>query len=398
MTIKMVDKLILLIGSNPLPNFIVPLMLKPKQIRGYFSQQTKDVWGRLKMELMKKLSLSEKAFDGVQLANSNDPLEMERNLGETADWHLNYTGGTKTMSAHYFKLFLEQNGGDKSKVSYLDDHDPKDACLRFGNGRTEAILIDLDVESLAAIHGFNVKAENSVERPTDDQIRMIADFLVKNPEKAKDYYEAFNWENADNPKVSNGESKSQKRAEIKKSQLAAIQSEGFLFPELADKWELHDFRKKWCKILSGNWLEMWIESLLKPHFQKPGSLRSGQRFVLPADEKRDCFELDVVILKQHRLFTISCTTDAQTGQCKSKAFEITFRTRQLGGDLARPALACFLGNTKCNEEIKKRLSSGWDSPIKIEVWGIETLQNWLEDSEKGRTPTELTKWLDQEAS
>lgn len=128
-----VDRLVLLVGSNPLPNYLAAQMLQPKQVVLVYSAETELV--------MRALG---KAFDGSLPALGAEGAVTERRVRRTtvtadvreacADVfpgaHLHCTGGAKIMAAHARMAFRDQGGMDDS-ASYLDE---QGRALRYDDG------------------------------------------------------------------------------------------------------------------------------------------------------------------------------------------------------------------------------------------------------------------------
>ncbi|MBF0502760.1 MAG: hypothetical protein HQM09_21680 [Candidatus Riflebacteria bacterium] len=394
-----IENLALLIGSNPLPNFIVAKMLKPKRIRGYYSAQTKIVWERLKESIQRDLQLKTTDFENVELSDPNDTRKIKNEALNLSYWHLNYTGGTKTMSAFIYHLFRESKGFETA--SYLDDHDPAKACLRFDNGTNEAVDVAIDMVTFASLHGFTPptdSAHGSAEGgPSEKDALAIAEKVLSD-EQLKNrvfLYSKDNRDNKDNSPVALVDKLVVNFRDFPK-ELPESWKEWLPVIGLPESWKELSSKKRerWSKFFSGTWLEEYVKGLLKPmngnHF-----LDSGIHYFFPGD-KASIFELDVVIIRKHRLYAISCTTDASVNLCKSKGFEILHRVRQLGGDMARAGLLCFLSDEECRNKIKKPIRKNWDAPTDIEVWGIDSLQSWHEDLKNGSIPAQLKEWLDKE--
>jgi len=158
------------------------------------------------------------------------------------------------------------------------------------------------------------------------------------------------------------------------------------------EWEEKQY-KKWCKFLSGGWLEIWCGTLVR-------EVLNGSEVYVGIDCKRlngRQFEIDVAVVRGHRLYVISCTTDNKIGMCKSKLFEVALRARQLGGDLARSALVCLLhggdGRGPYVAQLRQDVTDIWDAPNTPQVFGLDDLREWA--GTNGRPDTvSLKEWLE----
>ena len=104
------------------------------------------------------------------------------------------------------------------------------------------------------------------------------------------------------------------------------------------------------------------------------------------------FEIDVALVRGHRLYVISCTTDTTLGLCKSKLFEVAMRARQLGGDLARFALVSLLHGAHI-DQLKNDVADVWEAPNPPRAFGMDDLKEWAGIQGQPNTSS-LMEWLD----
>src|SRR5208337_139448 len=111
---RRVDSLILLVGSNPLPNYLAAMALKPSKIHLVHTNETKRPKDRLHVALSADLG-SSVTVDGDAFVD--DPFSASAVSDKIRDLiakcnaaHLHYTGGTKVLSAHALKAFYEKDG------------------------------------------------------------------------------------------------------------------------------------------------------------------------------------------------------------------------------------------------------------------------------------------------
>ena len=132
MTSEEYPLLILLVGSNPLPNYLAACALRPCRVALIYTEETKDARDRLKAELKRELSADvgiveqfvEDATCATTVRRVIDPLlPRGEDQGDThGEVWLNYTGGTKVMSAHG-RMAYNESGGRPEHASYLDEGD-----------------------------------------------------------------------------------------------------------------------------------------------------------------------------------------------------------------------------------------------------------------------------------
>ncbi|OPZ83159.1 MAG: hypothetical protein BWY76_02406 [bacterium ADurb.Bin429] len=131
--------------------------------------------------------------------------------------------------------------------------------------------------------------------------------------------------------------------------------------------------KTWLGFLRGMWLERWTAALIE---QTDSTL--GVAYNVKAYRGARDFELDVVALRGHRVYVLSCSTDRYPGLCKTKAFEAAFRAQQLGGGLARSAFAGFLGAADPRHQalVQQDVAESWGSTTSPHIFGLDDLRAW----------------------
>lgn len=108
-------ELILLVGGNPLPNYVAACALKDKlrieQVHLFYTKQVEDVTNNLRECLKKK---------GFQLRDSDSFIDdaasaekIRRACNDIARGsHLHYTGGTNTMAVHVYAEWKRKGGNE----------------------------------------------------------------------------------------------------------------------------------------------------------------------------------------------------------------------------------------------------------------------------------------------
>src|SRR5438105_3175965 len=97
------EDLILLVGSNPLPNYIAVALLRPKRVHLVYSPQVGPVYQRLK-QCIEAAPLAIPTT-GTTMADATDARmirKVAQSLPQGAGLH--YTGGTKTMATHTYAV------------------------------------------------------------------------------------------------------------------------------------------------------------------------------------------------------------------------------------------------------------------------------------------------------
>ncbi len=122
-----VDHLFLLVGENPLPNYIAARMLLKEGGTVYLVHST-DTAGkadclkrRLKSVNVERISLGKSEADSHFIWDKiKNEVEKIAEKNPDHNFGLNYTGGTKAMSVHSYRGLFDASGVDNPVFSYLD--------------------------------------------------------------------------------------------------------------------------------------------------------------------------------------------------------------------------------------------------------------------------------------
>ncbi len=434
------EKLVLLVGSNPLPNYLTAMALKPQRVLLVYSSQTTEPKDRLRDVLRQKGFEVEKCCVPATDARSIRVQLRAEFKTLPPDSHLNYTGGTKTMAAHARMEFAErcrENGGSDCQASYLDEGTKNDdgirspAFLRFDDGRAEELSrfdVSLTREVLLQLHGITTKESGDVgpplPTPSDvDAIRIpaireippkrdktsdkptestLSDrlFRVQRAQNPDGEWLRNNWKQAEEFPVRMTESVNMDAIQIKLSidQLPSPDWEG-------SRKQKESRFERWQHFLHGGWLEEWVGDLCRAEMKLITDKQQVKHWEVAVG--LNCFrgerqvEMDVLLLRDHRFYALSCTTSRDIGLCKLKLFEAVIRARQLGGDLARAALVCFLDGDHNNQGPKAKvledeMREAWDAPNTPRVFGLDDMRTWMGTPEVGVAPNteSLRAWLE----
>ena len=143
-----------------------------------------------------------------------------------------------------------------------------------------------------------------------------------------------------------------------------------------------------CEWLDGKWLEYHALSLLLELREKKendedycGVHDCGMGIKPKVEADRTEFDVDLGVMQGHRMFAISCTTDATPHLCKLKLFEAYERARNMGGDETFVGLICLVKDAR---KLEKKMGRSWDATGKIKVFGRDDLHKLRE---------KLIKWF-----
>jgi hypothetical protein len=190
-----VDHLFLLVGENPLPNYVAAKTLLAEGGKPYlvFTEHTAKPAERLQ----EALGLSDNEMVPLD-NNESNPCEIKKRIrdkikeiqdnqdnAEKKQFGLNYTGGTKSMAVHAYQALLQPRLNDPQYklnpepiFSYLDSRNLKMLIDQQTNPVPLDIPkepLDFSLEKLFKLHGFNL----SKQPKTEVTFRELVEVIVK---------------------------------------------------------------------------------------------------------------------------------------------------------------------------------------------------------------------------
>lgn len=398
MNIDTFKDLVLLIGTNPLPNFVVAeyFLKKNKNIEkiwlvhsekdeSHFQAGTfefaknlekiiTDRWKNTHKNLqfpLKKIPLTDVSNASTITANIEN---MITKLEENTSFHFNYTGGTKSMSTHSY-WNLKGLGDDVEKsFSYLDGRN-----FRLILDYPDKVIADdlrkeanITFEELIELHGFERRNEDALN-PFAKTLEIFTN-LIESDRLGEFYYGNGSYDRKlfENDKgelakkegsLKNNEEKKQKIDKFKPNKvfqdiIDSMPEEYRIFDNNGVfKWGVAKKNfKKTLKYIDGGWLEDYIAKILKDKFCNNTGITFNTNWEIKKPDWSDkaYFELDVIMVNGYQLIGISCTTAEKKYLCKSKGFEIIHRTKQIGGDEAKAVLLTFM-DKKTRDAVQEEL-------------------------------------------
>lgn len=359
--------LFLLMGENPLPNYVSTKLLLYPGGTAYLvcSTETQRIADRLG-ELFesegfqyKRVEILNEESDGFAI-NRKIVKHLE-SIPSTDSLGLNYTGGTKVMSTHAYQAILEKS--PKAIFSYLNPR-ALELCIDDRvNQTTYRLPVSIEVqpafENILKLHDLTLLSVGNVNNKLDN---ISDDFAAYIAGDDSDNFQTKNawcdWHTS--------------RGEDPKTVSASV--------ELS----LPDFQK-WQ---DGTWLEYYVFNQIQ-QLAESFQLREIFRSVRAQDPRKkdreankERFEFDISFLRGYQLFGISCATSAKRADCKRKLIEADLRVKQLGGSEARTALVCCY---KDAEDLKEEIRLMGIDP-KIEVFDRSNL-------DPDRFSTKLEAWI-----
>jgi hypothetical protein len=423
------DHLILLVGGNPMPNAVVGRLLINDRgiISLVHSKDAKPVADDLESWLVKNQDQKVKV-EKCEVSES-DPVKIAQGVQGQLNKHkdtasavgINYTGGTKAMTRHACRIAERWAANTKKKVvfSYLDAKtqsfifDPEapesgDIVRRVylgfsSNGQSLTPKGFITLRDLLRLHGWSLKEDPASEPVLLDLAQALLDTHLDSG--AKQWHEwkeeklyPFGERYINYIEKNSNDEGFEERLELPtkskllgvanalRKALGAEQNETSVdirnakkfFPKEPEKRQVMKFGD-W---LNGSWLEVVTLQALK-ECADDLELSDVYMSVTPYLGGSDIhFEVDVMAIRGHQLFAISCTTVAgQKGMrpiIKGKLFEVSVRARQLGGDEARFAVVCVSDGKALKDELRRTLDT------KVEVFG---------KSQLGRLADNIRRWI-----
>jgi hypothetical protein len=413
-----VDHLFLLIGENPLPNYVAAKILlnsggKPYLVYTEHTQKAaerlQDILGTTENETV---PIEKNESNGFEIRERiKKKVQKIQEQYPNQSFGLNYTGGTKAMAVHAYQALLDLRLEPMPKFSYLDPRSLKMLIDQKTKPFSIDIMdddirnhLDISFEKLFDLHDLHWKEdEPPVLTPCLIQAAtQLLDLYLKNRTViASPYSKWCDEELSKKAKKHDGKKYTYWLDEDKLKNvvldlsglpldvISILQNHlGLKDKQLPLKVsENHEFKKysHLCEWLNSGWLEHYVlsqveqiknlkidETAMSFHIEDPDNPTADW----------DKFEFDVAFRRGHQLFALSCTTAIYDNTCKEKLFEAYVRARQLGGAEARVAVICPHNAPNRLEKQMKVLTQDH----KIAVFGQKHLRklsqfisNWIQD-------------------
>ncbi|RPI19847.1 MAG: hypothetical protein EHM58_00195 [Ignavibacteriae bacterium] len=385
--------LILLIGTNPLPNYVTAKYIidnnpELKNVWLLYSAEdhqrsTKDYADNIKCVLNETAKNFKGEINLIPLTDVENAQTLKNDLNDNLKRelgnriHLNYTGGTKVMGIFVYEWINSLEVKEKS-YSYLSARTfaliNPDKDLDYIDLRKE---IDIELKDLISLHSYKrlnndreifFKAANLYGEWVSyntDKLFIISD--KKENKSLKYFFYSF---------MANSKLVCEETFNSKKEIFKFYTIEGKLLEinntlppnirffktngEFNTGLEYNPRLQEIIEFFSGVMLEMFIYKLLKDN-----SKNVYHDWKMKKEGITERFQLDVAWINGYQLIGISCTTSSNKSECKSKAFEVIHRVQQIGGSEAKSILI-----TTMEEEISHHESGVSD--IKLLGEELET--------------------------
>ncbi len=401
-----VDNLFLLVGENPLPNYVAARCLARVTTRLFlvFSDGTEDQRDTL-TAVLRQAEYSNLTPIRVEEANPHNIrariTQHATSLSGTTGLH--YTGGTKAMAVHAYHAIRQVTDGHTVSYSYLDARklrmwieDTQGSITSFPVG----LAVPVAIQTLLELHKRADLRQDMREAILWQPVVEALVRLYGNPRQARTW---STW------------SRNTLRTHrypykfLPPAELRRVTTDTFPFPVVQQALQqavpdLHfpaSFQdllpytpftaareplEDLARWLEGSWLEDYVCSQLHA-IADTLHLHDLVMNIVPqigSPNRERVFEFDVAGMRGYQLFAFSCTTSGDRKLCKSKLLEAVARARQLGGSEARVSLVCCFENPRdLQEEVDDLVGEQ-----QVRVFGRQHLLPLRR---------ELTRWI-QEAS
>jgi len=418
------DLLFLLVGTNPFPNLISVLTRVKDDGHVYFfhtdnedNSNTKIVFKNLE-ELLSARKLN-CTFKPIPIDKS-DVNKIEEKVKKTVkdffqhqsnklqQVELNYTGGTKVMAAgayHAFKNLAHSQDKDRFILSYIDGEKEKIYYEVIETGKQTYSYETLDqleskqnlsVGDIIQLHGIILGDVKGVEFYNIELAERFFQLFVNPTEE--EYHRHIHFfvqilYDMGSIKINkSNKSKKEKLDENIHDQIINLNSSTFEseynpFPEIHSYLDLTKDGKmsnQFRKYITGIWLEEYILKLVLELKEEDRTILDVYHSVEPVKESSKRFEVDIVLLKKYKLFSISVTMQETEEEAILKLYEVKERAKQLGGDESGFCLITLFPDSAL---LEKKYRNIWDndSPKNTLIIGQDRfnnikilLKNWIE--------------------
>ena len=389
--------LILLVGGNPLPNYVIARALIKREnsdigavyLIGTPQTGTRNIDQRLSTAIAQLgIPVTPKSVSKTQ-----DPADLYKDIHEIVkkesikdNIHLNYTGGRKTMAVAAYRA-VSARGKSDDVYSYLDDDDH---CIHYHDGTTYPDdddlrkIIHIPLKDLLTLHGEERQVGNNVPEP-NVAYRLVVDDLAdvyttdgaQGDKARKDYQTWVGTKDLDVVRQGWPENPSLKLLETHIRDVVNANPQG--------RNALLTFLKT-----DGAWLECWIYfgcSDLNAEKKLSVPITELVANYKPESSETKPFELDCITVRGYEATVFSCYKGSEREKRKIKAFEALHRAAQIGGEEARAVLVT-LGNKADVDSLKLDLKNHYGlERDRLDIFGRDEVRNITKSLEKYFTAT-----------
>ncbi len=350
-----VDHLFLLIGTNPLPNYVsARLLARDPQRTTIWFVHSKDT-AKERDTLQKSLQTKGfQLFQSIQVDEAS-PMDIYNQIQQRArSLHrvigLNYTGGTKAMAVHAYRALQDLNV--QVQYSYLDARHLRMQVELSGRSEMITDVIDrvhVSLEQLLALHDLSdlrqpMRREVIWEPVITELINLHRDKSSASKWRSwckqflRDQKEPFNILGSTELKNLTSDKLPKQIQDALHTNYTNLPNPS-TFEQLAKLTPLLRKAGNVAKWFDGIWLEQYVYLQLQPLLEQR-IIQDLAMTINPDIPGGADFEFDIACMRGYQLFACSVTSSSKDGECKSKLLEGLIRSEQIGGSEARVALIC----------------------------------------------------------
>lgn len=391
------DHLILLVGGNPLPNYVAARLLGKHSGLLYLvhTQKSFVIAQRLAQCLSQEAEGQYLAgdFKDIQFVqvDQNNPhdifskvhkLAKEDGISASSTVGLNYTSGNRPMSVHAYSAVVEARSN--ARFSYLDAgqlqmlvHDAHRTSWSF---RADSFL-NMRLETLLQLQGLQEDPSKPCRNvPLQPRLAAVLADLHSKDEGVEAW---LNWRR----NGSDGWKKlPQNQPGLEKVEEALKElCDGNPTPDRVAHLLGHKTLPSTAQWWKGGWLEDYVLIKLQDAIAGRNDTCDAVMGVhrRRVDHSDRDFDLDIVVMRRYQLFVFSCIVSGHIQPCKDHLMEAYVRARQAGGDEARVGLVCIYNNAQA---LQKEIAGDLDAGGKIRVFGqkdllslTDRIREWLDN-------------------
>lgn len=380
------DHLFLLVGTNPLPNYVAALLLAKDKGTIHFLHSTGTRGTGPVAERLQAIVARQRPQVSVYLheINEADGLRIVQkssgfldDIEEQATVGLHYTGGTKSMAVHTYRAIEARF--PYATFSYLDAR-TLSLIIDGREGRpTKPIPVgrvcEVTLNELLALHGY----------PSPDDLRRepfqpnLCRVLAQIHSAPMAFQQWRDWMTQD-----------KFQALPDPARYPALQDAVHAFDALCGGQatsELVAQRLGWTNLVScskwllGDWLEEYSLWAIQQAAQAGQCGDYGINLEMKNPQGRQ-FQFDAAAMRGYRLFAFSCLASKEREKCEEHLLEAYIRARQIGGDEACVALVCCYHDPN---GLRHEIEETWFTEGRVEVFGMTDLPD---------PPTRVQEWFE----
>lgn len=372
--------LFLLVGRNPLPNYVAARLLLEAGGTLYLVHSAgPQGTGKVAQNLMAHFPQCHPQLIPVDLQDTAAlRRQVENYLEHTPPGSigLNYTGGTKIMAVHTYQAIEEfcKRRGREAVFSYLDADtlemsiEPQPGQLAFRRKVVQSV--ELTIEEVFDLHGIELRGRIQTEPVLPDLTRALAQMHgtsdgIQAWQESRKVLKACagrSWQDVKADLVHAGTT-SDVIGHLEQA-LALEDPKPVDLRAVARQAGLRGSKgpSLW---LDGVWLEHWALACIK----ELGYKQRAQNLVGLTPSH---FQIDVAVMRGYQFFALSCGVTNNPQEAKLKLFEIYIRARQIGGDEACVGLVCTVDDPR---HLEQQIIREWDAGSRVRVFGSKQLPN-----------------------